>query len=183
MAAISAYLPHNQRSLQQRPSPTILPVADAHEIRKQGTAKTRTGRFSERNRIYHISTTTHCREPLFLSLENGRKVVQALMCEEQRGHSTTLAFVVMPDHLHWLLQLKGNHSISDSVCVVKSRSARHINAITGRKKTIWQRGFYDRAIRKDEDLVTIARYIVANPLRAGLVDSIERYSLWDAVWV
>ena len=46
-----------------------------------------------------------------------------------------------------------------------------------------QRGFHDRAIRKQDDLVAVARYIVANPLRAGIVDSIRNYPLWDAKWL
>ena len=152
-------------------------------IPKKGTNRTRLGRHSERSRIYHVSTATRGRKPLFESFVNGRTVVQALMCEEERGFSKTLAYVVMPDHLHWLVQLKGELSISDSVCVVKSNSARQINAITGGVQTIWQRGFYDRAIRKDDDLQAIARYIIANPLRAGLVNSIRDYSLWDAIWL
>lgn len=148
-----------------------------------GTALTRLGRFSERNRIYHVSTATHDRKPLFRSFENGRRVVQALNCEEQRGHAVTMAFVVMPDHLHWLVQLIGNRSLSNSVCVVKSHSARIINAAASSRGTVWQRGFYDRAIRKDDDLVAIARYIVANPLRAGIVRSVADYPLWDAIWL
>jgi len=110
-------------------------------------------------------------------------VVQALNLEEQRGHAVTMAFVVMPDHLHWLVQLIGNRSLSDSVCVVKSGSARIINAAGSSRGTVWQRGFYDRAIRKDDDLVAIARYIVANPLRAGIVRSVADYPLWDAIWL
>ncbi|MGH8412134.1 MAG: REP-associated tyrosine transposase, partial [Pseudomonas sp.] len=38
-------------------------------------------------------------------------------------------------------------------------------------------------IRRDEDLPAVARYIVANPLRAGLVEKIGDYPLWDAVWL
>lgn len=51
----------------------------------------------------------------------------------------------------------------------------------GRK--IWQAGFHDHAVRREEDLAGIARYIVANPLRAGLVDAIGDYPLWDALWL
>lgn len=47
----------------------------------------------------------------------------------------------------------------------------------------WQRGFFDRAIRREDDLVSIARYIVANPLRAGLVERIGDYAHWDSVWM
>jgi len=94
-----------------------------------------------------------------------------------------MAFVVMPDHLHWLVQLIGERSLSESVGVIKSCSARNINAGVGREGTIWQRGFYDRAIRKDDDLAGIARYIIANPLRAGIVTSVADYPLWDAIWL
>jgi putative transposase len=48
---------------------------------------------------------------------------------------------------------------------------------------LWQDGYYDRALRKEEDLQQIARYIVANPLRAKLVNKIGDYPLWDAVWL
>ena len=42
---------------------------------------------------------------------------------------------------------------------------------------------HDRALRRDEDLLAVARYIVANPLRAGLVRRVGDYPLWDAVWL
>jgi hypothetical protein len=38
-------------------------------------------------------------------------------------------------------------------------------------------------VRQDEDLHKMARYIVANPLRANLVERIGNYALWDAVWL
>jgi putative transposase len=60
---------------------------------------------------------------------------------------------------------------------MKIFSARRI----GRR--IWQTGFHDHALRADEDVVRVARYIVANPLRAGLVSSPGEYPHWDAVWV
>jgi putative transposase len=46
-----------------------------------------------------------------------------------------------------------------------------------------KKAFYDHAVRKDEDVQGIARYIVANPLRAGLVKHIGYYPLWDAIWL
>jgi REP element-mobilizing transposase RayT len=89
----------------------------------------------------------------------------------------------MPDHLHWLVQVNSRRSLSESVSVVKSSAARQINALSGSPMRVWQRGFYDRAIREEEDLADIARYIVANPVRAGLVRSIKDYPHWDAVWL
>ena len=103
--------------------------------------------------------------------------------EADVGHAATLAFVVMPDHLHWLMTLTGTRSLSMAVSNMKSRAARNINAVLFRTGPIWQSGYFDRAIRREEDLVDIARYIVANPLRAKLVASIGDYPLWDAVWL
>ena len=43
--------------------------------------------------------------------------------------------------------------------------------------------FYDRALREGEDPIRVARYMVGNPLRAGLVSSVEEYLHWDARWL
>ena len=150
---------------------------------KKGTSRTRIGRYSERNRIYHVTTCTHDRAPIFASLQLGRVVVRAIRCADRQGYVRTLCYVVMPDHLHWLLQLDGDRSLSDSVCLVKSRSSRHIHSVLAENRRIWQRGFHDRALRAEEDVASVARYIVANPLRAGLVTSVRDYPLWDAIWL
>ncbi len=65
----------------------------------------------------------------------------------------------------------------------KSLSTKAVNQATGRNVCLWQRGFHDRALRREEDLVKLARYVVANPLRAGLVEKLGDYPLWDAIWV
>jgi hypothetical protein len=52
-----------------------------------------------------------------------------------------------------------------------------------RKGPVWQKAFYDHALRKDEDVKKMARYIIANPMRQGLVKKIDDYPLWDAIWI
>ncbi len=66
---------------------------------------------------------------------------------------------------------------------LKGRSARRLGQVGGVAAPVWQRGFHDHAVRREETLRDIARYIVANPLRRGLVHTVGDYSLWDAVWV
>jgi len=84
----------------------------------------------------------------------------------------------MPDHLHWLVQL-GTNPLPKVVGLMKGRASR-LAAAGG---PLWQRGYYEHAIRDEESLVDVARYIVANPLRAGLVRRIGDYPLWDCVWL
>jgi len=148
-----------------------------------GQSHLRNGRRSLVNQIYHVSTSTHDRRPLLAELACGRAVVDTLRHEHEAGHVESLAFVVMPDHLHWLFSLIGTRALSECVKNVKCFSARRIHEIHGFKARVWQTGFYDRAIRREEDLVGIARYIVANPLRAGIVRSVRDYPLWDAKWL
>ena len=89
----------------------------------------------------------------------------------------------MPDHLHWLIQLNEDKTLSNIVKTLKARSALRVNRHLVQAGSLWQRGYYDRAVRKDEDIRQIARYIVANPLRAGLVRDIGDYPHWDCIWM
>ncbi len=149
----------------------------------KGHSRLRKGRRSLSNQIYHVSSATHDRRQFLRFFDCGRAVVRSLRREQESGHTETLAFVVMPDHFHWMFSLKEQASLSTCVNSVKSLSAREINRFLGRHGKVWQRGFYDRAIRRTDDLERVARYIVANPLRAGIVDAIGDYPFWDAKWL
>lgn len=112
----------------------------------------------------------------------GRLVVQEFRRAQQDGIATSIAWVVMPDHFHWLVELH-NGDLPKLMQVTKSRCARRINQQRGFSAPVWQKGYFDRALRRDEDLKVMARYIIANPLRAGLVARIGDYPLWDALWL
>ncbi|WPO98031.1 transposase [Pseudomonas sp. HR96] len=142
----------------------------------------RTGRVSETGRIYLISTATIRRQTFFSDWQLGRLVVAELRSQEHRGCARSIAWVLMPDHLHWLVQLHDG-DISALVLRVKCLSAQSINRALGTRGAVWQRGFHDRAIRREQDLQAIARYIVRNPIRAGLVERVGDYPLWDACWI
>ena len=147
-----------------------------HELRK--------GRVSIPGQIYLVTAVTYKRRPFFNEISTGRLVVQELIRSARFGTAETLAFVIMPDHFHWLLSLGSHCSLSTVVSGVKSYSAIGINRMLSRQGApVWQRGFHDHALRRDEDIVHVARYIVANPLRAGIVRRLGDYPLWDAVWL
>jgi putative transposase len=141
------------------------------------------GRTSINSQIYLVTTVTAHRARLFTNLYLGRILVRALHVPETAACATTLAYVVMPDHLHWLLQLHSGSNLSEVVWAVKGRSSFEINRARGVRGCVWQPKFHDRALRSDENLGAAARYVVCNPLRAGLVRELHDYSLWDAVWV
>ena len=129
----------------------------------------RKGRYSQANQIYHITTTIANRQPLFNEFYLARKIINTIKQSDALNYTTTLAFVVMPDHVHWLMQLKDKGTLQQVIRSMKSQTAKVVG------HPIWQAGYYDHAIRNDEDIVNIARYIIANPIRAGLVKKASDY--------
>lgn len=143
----------------------------------------RKGRYSEAGQIYLVTTVTQGRLPCFLNFYCARSVVKTMQQQDASGACETLAWVLMPDHLHWLFTLH-NADLSSLMARFKQASAHAVNGVTGNPgQVLWQRGFHDRAARQDDDVMGLARYIVANPLRAGLVEHIGDYPFWDAVWL
>ena len=136
----------------------------------------RKGRYSEPNRLYLVTAVTLNRNPVFQDFQHARVLINILRSEHLRNQVNTYAYVVMPDHFHWLLQLN-EEALSHVVGRVKRLTARQLG------QNLWQDGFHDRAVRQEDDLKAMARYVIANPLRAGLVESIGDYPHWDAVWV
>ncbi len=130
--------------------------------------------------IYLLTFVTEGRKRRFADLICARLMVNTLMSSR---HAETLTFVVMPDHVHWLAQLAEETVLSRVVQMIKSVSAHRLNRHLGRKGRVWQDGSHDHAIRREEDIIAVARYIVANPLRAGLVKSVGDYAHWDAAWI
>ena len=144
----------------------------------------RKGRISQVNQIYLITTVTYQRKALFSDFRCGRIITHELMHADGNQYTDTLAYVVMPDHLHWLISLSDKASLSMVVGAMKRHSARQVNKFLNRTgQPVWQRGFHDHALRSEESVIEAARYIIANPLRAGLAKRVGDYPLWDAVWL
>jgi REP element-mobilizing transposase RayT len=143
----------------------------------------RRGRVTLPNACYLITTTTWQREPIFA---DGSLAFSACACFENVNilkDNAMLCWVLMPDHAHWLIQLAENESLSSLVCRMKAASARAVNRQRGGSRQVWGKAFHDRQIASERTIRSVARYIVANPLRAGLVGAIGDYSFWDAVWL
>ena len=152
-------------------------------LARKGTCSLRRGRRSIDQQVYHITAVTKDRVAQFSSLPAARCVIRAMIRIEKSRIADTWAFVVMPDHVHWLIQLRQLSKLSACVGSMKSQSAMLIKKSSSFSGAVWQRGYHDHAIRRDENLLAVARYLVANPLRAGLVSNIGDYPHWDSVWL
>ena len=79
------------------------------------------------------------------------------------------AFVVMPNHIHWLFSPSGGENLKTIRTRLKTLTAREINKIVGRKGTLWMKEGFDHWIRTQQEFDKTVRYIENNPIKAGLV--------------
>lgn len=138
------------------------------------------GRRSEIGHYYSITTSTSARSPIFSDRIATQCAIAALDSADASGSITTIAWIVMPDHLHWLFRLEES-ALSRIVQKMKCMSANRINTALRRQGAVWQAGFFDHRIRTEEDLGKQARYIIENPVRAGIASSICEYPYWRCV--
>ncbi|MDO9227771.1 MAG: transposase [Pseudomonadota bacterium] len=146
-------------------------------------SRLRLGRVSLPDQPYHIITATHERRRLFADPAAARVVILAMRRMHDAGWLHSHAWVLMPDHLHWLFTLGERANLSVTLNRFKSGSAHAVRGLRPEIAHVWQTGFFDHGVRSDEDLRGIARYIVANPLRAGLCGNVGDYPWWDAEWL
>jgi putative transposase len=92
----------------------------------------------------------------------------------QRQAFEIVAYVLMPDHLHVLVE----GARDDSDFVKWLNLFRQLSAYWERKRSgnvLWQEGYWDYTLRDDDAVAGIASYIAWNPVEAGLVASPEQY--------
>lgn len=99
-----------------------------------------------------------------------------------------LHYVIMPNHVHLLIQLppSGNHDIPEILRKMKSKSAtlylkicKENDIMMGK---IWQKGYHDHIVRNQDDYNRIYEYIQNNPLQWELDchnPLSEKYEKWD----
>jgi REP element-mobilizing transposase RayT len=150
---------------------------------RTGHAALRKGRRSQAQQVYHITLVTHRRQPLFADFPIGCAAANALVAPDNWGHARLLAWVLMPDHWHALVELRDDTTLSKLVQELKCNIARKLREAQPDIGQVWARAFHDRALRRDDDLFAAARYLVMNPIRAGLTRKVREYPFWDAVWL
>ena len=116
---------------------------------------------------YFLTFCTFRRHRTFTDSNMASLVIAQFRRTVRESAFELLAYCVMPDHVHLLVE--GTSVDSNLIrCVkrLKQRSGQIYSQLTRRR--LWQEGYYDRILRPSDDARAIARYIAANPIRAGL---------------
>ena len=154
-----------------------------HVLRQPGHAALRRGRCSISGQTYLLTTTTAKRVPWLSRWRVACAVAREIGGNRLWRDNTLHAWVLMPDHMHLLVSLGPSESLPQLVARVKSVGARAARVVAPDTQPFWANAFHDHALRRDEQIETVARYIVANPVRAGLVDSPWAWPFWNSEWL
>jgi len=121
----------------------------------------------ERERVYYLTVCTHQRRPWF-SGSNGlaQSFAKHLVALAREREAKLFAWCIMPDHGHLLVQ---DSDLIALVRLLKGKIAHEARPSTEGSR-LWQRSFFDRALRSEQSVLDVARYVWTNPVRSGLVN-------------
>jgi type I restriction enzyme R subunit len=87
----------------------------------------------------------------------------------------------MPDHAHLICSFgeeEKNEDLSKIIQSIKAHAARKINRIRGTNGRFWQREFFNRVLRGEQELNEKVNYIYKNVKAGGLTEDPEDYPFW-----
>ncbi|MFC3852001.1 transposase [Salinispirillum marinum] len=136
---------------------------------------------------YFLTLCTHQKTCIFGNVIDGKmysnalgKIVLEEWSELEETYFKLDAFILMPNHVHGVVWLKGlsqktnllfqpKPNITKLISRFKMRSAKRINELQGRQdQPLWQRGYWDRVVRDETELTHIREYIKHNPKKWAL---------------
>ncbi len=130
----------------------------------------RIGRRSEPRRPYHITKSLPLPASIPLTDERcATAIIDSIRWHQTEKHAHLLAFVVMPDHVHWLFVLGEVRTLAEVMRGFGKVTATAMNKVLDRSGPLWEEGYHDHAIRTaEEGALAVIEYIHNNPVRKGL---------------
>jgi REP-associated tyrosine transposase len=130
---------------------------------------------------FHVCTRGNNRQPIFMSdVDRSLFLLLLKRCANRYGW-TIYAYCLMGNHYHLLMQL-GDDGLSRGMCELNGGYALAFNGRHGRANHLFGRRFWSDLVESDSHLLAASRYIVLNPVRAGLRTNAEdwRWSSYGA---
>jgi REP element-mobilizing transposase RayT len=133
--------------------------------------------WQEPGRVYFI--TWRCRQGQILAPEERTIIIETIKYWDEVKW-TVYAAVIMPDHVHALVQplphnAGGVYNLAEVIHSVKRVSVYQINRHRGGKGSLWQDERYDRIVRDEGEFLEKWQYIRNNPVKEGLAPRSEDY--------
>ncbi|MCF7687946.1 MAG: transposase [Cephaloticoccus sp.] len=147
----------------------------------KGHAALRRGRWSVPGATYFLTICTQARQTGLDSIALAPSILQHARALSVGWNLRTA--VVMPDHVHLVVELRADETLSSSVRKFKGL----LSVIIRRHGIKWQRAYFDHRMRTKEDLLPVFLYVFLNPYRAMLIDTSQRWPAYycsaaDWIW-
>jgi putative transposase len=123
---------------------------------------------------YFLTFCTDFRKQLFVEADVVKPVLSQILRAASETQLALLAYCFMPDHLHLLVEGLADQSDCRAF-IKKAKQYSGFDFAKQRGEKLWQRYGFERVLRDDEATLIVARYILNNPLRAGLVVDVREY--------
>lgn len=122
---------------------------------------------------YYQYLDTHVRFSHYIRLPEKLRnsTLDALMQSKKRVK--ILAFCIMPNHMHFLLQETSDKGISTFMSNIQNSYAKWFNIKNKRNGALFQQMFKAVLIENDEQLIHVVRYIHLNPVTSFVVKDIK----------
>jgi REP element-mobilizing transposase RayT len=143
----------------------------------------RLARRSVPGQTYLLAVPTLYRRPVFRDDDAARAVCRIHTASWPWRDASVRAWVLMPDQWQAMVTLGERDTLSTLVGRFKAITSRAVEDRHRINGWLWGRGFGDRLLSAGEDPVQAARDLVAQPLRAGLVQRLGDYPYWNTAWL
>lgn len=125
--------------------------------------------------LYHVTSRGDHREEIFRDDIDCEEYLQLLGKYKNQYRFKLFCFVLMPNHVHLLVEPAPGTTISEIMHDINSTYTKFFNRRHKRIGHLFQERFYAIIVDKDTYLMELTRYIHLNPVRARMIDRPERY--------
>jgi len=129
-------------------------------------------RFQQAESLHFVTFSCFHRLPYLSEPHSKNLTLQILEQVRARHQARIYAYVLMPEHVHLLINEPPNILLAQLLKSFKQGTSRHLK---GTRPQFWQTRYFDRNIRGEEAMYEVIRYIHRNPVKRGLVCNPEDY--------
>jgi putative transposase len=117
---------------------------------------------------YFVTSCTFRRQPFFVDVGCATECAQQIVPAFERHAFDVLAYCVMPDHVHLLIEGQSDETDFRRAVRVWKLQSGHTWRLR-HEVPLWQIGYWERVLREEDDTRAVVGYLLENPVRAGLV--------------
>ncbi|MBC8200909.1 MAG: transposase [Planctomycetes bacterium] len=142
----------------------------------------RPNRIFEDNHYYHLVNRGVDKRRTFDDTEDYTEFINLLEKGCVRYKMNVIAFSLMPNHYHILVQIKPGDNVSACIQWVTGEYAKYYNRKNGRTGHLWQGRFFSKEVPEGRELGSTWRYVEQNAYRANLVAKSEHWK-WGSAYI